>query len=978
MQCVHSMGMLKRLQSDELSLHPTGKTFVFIKNKKDYSWKFGRIVLPLKPFPKIVNRKENNMYRYIVLLLLAGLASLVHSQPFRNLSVKEGLPDLVVNAIYKDAAGYMWFGTGSSVERFDGNRFKHYPIPEINNRSRDVNTIIEMTQGEIWFGNNAGLWRIGSDDRVTRVAADSITEEVYALVRRDNLLYVGTRAGLFILSGSHTQRVLLVEDALSASNVIKSMAMDDERLWLATSQGLYAMRLSDQGIESYLPRDRRMDIRYASAFIHQGQLYLALQKWGVMPFHLQSRTFGQIIPIESATGFSASPSDSLLYVASNGGGIFALSVPDHRIVRHIAHQAGNGDGLHSNSVYSMLVDREGILWAGLFGIGVDYTPYQHKYFTVYAPAELATLRHESIRCLASGNSSRVVGTRDGLFFIDTSRQLYRSYAGQLRAPIVMCACFYEGQYYIGTFGGGMYVLDPRSGELEDFDATEETFIHGQIFSIKPDADGCLWVGTNAGLYAYRDGRRLYHYTEHNSQLPHSDVYHIFFDSSQRGWLCTGQGMALLESTDPHIHTRFPQHFVNRKLIRHIYETSDHHLYFCPDRSDLFVSNLSLSSFHSISIPALQGKDLQFLLEDDEQWLWIGTNDGLFRYDRQDAIESYGFVNGLQTTNFLNCLPCRDADGTLWFGSSQGLYFTDTKRIKTKRHYPYPLQFTEAVFEDSDHRLMLPHSSGTVTLPSTNGKLILHLSDLTYTDPREVLYEYRLDDDEWKTLAGSSELTLYNLTGHRQLQLRNDGLSDSLVTLHIAAPQFTPGQWAWMVSALLAVVCALLLYRRTRRERVPAETPEQFTGSGTPELTNSEVQEFVSVSPQKYKQVNLSDEDCRTLAQSLEELMLREKPYLNPKLKLTDLGKMLGIPTYKLSYLFSQHLDQTFYDYINAYRIHEFKALVAAGKHKSYTINTLTEQCGFTSRTSFFRNFKALTGLTPNEYISRYEQPGQAE
>lgn len=121
-------------------------------------------------------------------------------------------------------------------------------------------------------------------------------------------------------------------------------------------------------------------------------------------------------------------------------------------------------------------------------------------------------------------------------------------------------------------------------------------------------------------------------------------------------------------------------------------------------------------------------------------------------------------------------------------------------------------------------------------------------------------------------------------------------------------------------------------------------------------------------------MNLSDDDCRELARSLDRLMQLEKPYLNPKLKLTDLGQMLQVPTYKLSYLFNQYLDRPFYDYINEFRIREFKSLVAEGRNKSYTINTLTEQCGFTSRTTFFRYFKQFTGMTPNEYINQSEHP----
>jgi len=49
-------------------------------------------------------------------------------------------------------------------------------------------------------------------------------------------------------------------------------------------------------------------------------------------------------------------------------------------------------------------------------------------------------------------------------------------------------------------------------------------------------------------------------------------------------------------------------------------------------------------------------------------------------------------------------------------------------------------------------------------------------------------------------------------------------------------------------------------------------------------------------------------------------------------------------------------------------VKEFKRLVADAESSKYTLSALAEQCGFSSRASFFRSFKKLTGITPNEYI----------
>ena len=83
--------------------------------------------------------------------------------------------------------------------------------------------------------------------------------------------------------------------------------------------------------------------------------------------------------------------------------------------------------------------------------------------------------------------------------------------------------------------------------------------------------------------------------------------------------------------------------------------------------------------------------------------------------------------------------------------------------------------------------------------------------------------------------------------------------------------------------------------------------------------------------------------------------------------------MSNISSYNMSYLFSQYMQVSYYDYVNEYRINAFKQMVKAGGTERYTLEAMAEKCGFSSRTSFFRSFKKVTGETPNEYIKRLKK-----
>ena len=111
--------------------------------------------------------------------------------------------------------------------------------------------------------------------------------------------------------------------------------------------------------------------------------------------------------------------------------------------------------------------------------------------------------------------------------------------------MIICSHAFQGKYYIGTYGGGMYVLDPVTLTISDFEPhVVQPFVKGQIFCIKSDVEGCLWIGTSVGLFRYKDGKMLKHYTSANSKLPEGNVYEIYFDSTRKGWVCTENGMCI--------------------------------------------------------------------------------------------------------------------------------------------------------------------------------------------------------------------------------------------------------------------------------------------------------------------------------------------------------------------------------------------------------------------------------------------------
>lgn len=105
-----------------------------------------------------------------------------------------------------------------------------------------------------------------------------------------------------------------------------------------------------------------------------------------------------------------------------------------------------------------------------------------------------------------------------------------------------------------------------------------------------------------------------------------------------------------------------------------------------------------------------------------------------------------------------------------------------------------------------------------------------------------------------------------------------------------------------------------------------------------------------------------------LKRKLNKLMLSDQVFLDPELTLQKLASMMDLKLNELSSFINTHLEKNFNDYINEYRVKEFKRLVRSpDTDAKSTIMELAYQSGFNSKASFNRLFKEYMGVTPTQF-----------
>lgn len=125
----------------------------------------------------------------------------------------------------------------------------------------------------------------------------------------------------------------------------------------------------------------------------------------------------------------------------------------------------------------------------------------------------------------------------------------------------------------------------------------------------------------------------------------------------------------------------------------------------------------------------------------------------------------------------------------------------------------------------------------------------------------------------------------------------------------------------------------------------------------------------SLHPQqaKYQKSGLDDKSAEASLKTLLNYMETEKPYLNGDLTLQELAGRCNVSVHHLSEIINSKLNQSYYDFVNKYRVEEFKRRLNEQGNNKFTILSIAYDCGFNSKSSFNTIFKKFTNTTPSEY-----------
>ena len=364
------------------------------------------------------------------------------------------------------------------------------------------------------------------------------------------------------------------------------------------------------------------------------------------------------------------------------------------------HDRQDPDSIAGEDIWSMLLDRQGNLWAGMFYNGLSLHRNPRNLVSRHLGRRSGgDLPGDMIRPVVAVDDSHILaGAEDGGLSLlnladDTIEDL--TFPGPGGAPVnVQGLCLDGDQLWIATFGNGVYRMDFPSRKLVKSYLTDLS-----AATVTGTRSGDIYLGTTSGLYRYdRTADRFQSCPEFGSNFIHA----LYEDSRGNLWVGTyGNGVWTgKDGQYKHITLNDKEFGLSSDYITSIREDSRHRLWVLTETGGACFAGLDeIASgtfrFRSLSrrngLPSSIASCIQ---EDLDQVLWLTTTHGIVKLDPDDLSirEIYQEEHGDTMNQFSYGSACSTSSGRLFFGTSRGLVgFTPAERTNRQ---PLKLFITE--------------------------------------------------------------------------------------------------------------------------------------------------------------------------------------------------------------------------------------------------------------------------------------------
>ena len=796
----------------------------------------------------IINRQVCKLLVLILCSLPGVYVGAQLREPFlQHITVEQGLSQSSVYCVLQDRQGFLWFGTGDGLNKFDGYEMTVYRHHESDTNSLADNTIrafMEDRSGILWIATAEALNKY---DKVTgKYIRLPVTWTESLLQNKIGRIWIGTDGGLQYCDSSrdsvHRYRYPVGYKTWGEHLAIKSLFEDSEgNLWVGNNEDVDKIDRTTGAITCFSKaffQDGVPALVYSIVEDKNKAIWVSTWGKGLFKISLDSGVIKHFVtdpkrPHSISDNFISTMylyNDTTILLGTQSNGVVGFQMQKEICSPFLDKQIQPGFFISKNA-RSIFCDKSGILWIGTDGDGIyKFDSRPNKFAHIFV--------HEGSTNTLSGNFLRSV--------YEDSR----------------------GRVWLGTYEHGLTMWDKATNTFKQYllngsEIQKENKGHS-VFSICEDSSGVLWFGTEYGLVQFDERHQRWIFFEPRKIYSSKDVPSIWLSRSKKLWVSYGY---ILYSFDPqtgvfenmlfdsdhypdlhnvgitttyedskgilwlgsysgglnrldirnhqfttYIYDKKNENSISSNMIKVVTESSDGNIWIGTDHGLNKFDPRTSTFTRYFEENGLPNAYIYGILENRNNNLWISTNKGISCFTPSNQkFRNYGIEDGLQSSEFNTGAYFKSRTGTMYFGGINGLNMFHPDSVKDNSNIP---QIVITGFKTLD--LPIEHKGELselteVTLNYEDDIFSLRFAALEYTNPEKNQYAYMLEgfEENWIYSGTRREVRYTHLDpGSYVFHVKgsnNDGVwNNEGISLHIVV---VPPFWRtwWFLSATVIII-----------------------------------------------------------------------------------------------------------------------------------------------------------------------------
>ena len=815
-----------------------------------------------------------------LLLVTLGRAQ---SGQMQFLPVEQELSQNTATTILQDKNGFLWIGTRSGLNRYDGINMVNYYHDEEDSLSLPnnyVRTLFETKEGIIWIGTEGGgLCRYdeyidsfvpfgleGSEDQLSGATIYAIYED------QNENLWVGTQNNGLNLVDYEQNKIFHFrpnsDDPFSISaNHVSGITQDQfDNIWIATWGG--GMNLFDNNTRRFIryihdPKNTKSISSNVIRTMYKGpseNIFIGTEE-GLNKLVHQDK--GQFVFEKTNLGFQGSTvvlsvvedSENRIWIGTENNGVFVGDKDLGNFTQHVSDPTFEYS-IQNNSIWSLHQDRTGIIWVGTFNKGLYKVDDKLRNFRSFKHSTYHdnSVSNNSVSAFVEDKNGNVwIGTDGGgldHWDIDANSFTHFNESNSLVKNEVLALLIDSREnLWVGTWYGGLLRKEKNSKEFKRFHINHPVADNPgteNVFSIIEDSKSRIWIALyRQGLVMYdpksNDFGGFQNETFDDKSISSDYVRCLVEDREGRLWIGTeGGGLNLLqEKNGSFSFLRFLNSSNDPNSI-----SSNSVLSIVQDESgDLWIgtasglNNFDIDNDEWTKYGRRDGlpDDVIYAIEiDEQQKLWLSSNKGLSKFDpRIGLFQNFDIKDGLQSMEFFKNSSYQLSTGEMLFGGVEGFNLFDPSAIKENNEQP---DIYLSNFKISNRRVR-PAEKSPLTQPIRQAEEInlkhdendfgfeFSLLSFRQSDRNEYAYQLENYNDDWQEIGNRREASFTNVPpGDYVFKVKATtggrwSSNEVQIDIHIATPWYASNLSYFLYFA--AAIAILIITFRTivNRERL---------------------------------------------------------------------------------------------------------------------------------------------------------------